>query len=1010
MAQVNNQAELIAALAVQDPLIQFASDFSLTSQVAILYSVTFESVSTDIIRVLSKDASFYSYLIRISNNGALNVRNLIIDGVKDEHTTADTENRSLVFVAGGTLTLKSGAVLRNNRSYMEGGGVYLSGSAAYTNTFVMEDDAQIIGCSSRTAGGGIIAALRNNDDRVIIRGNALFSDNTASNGGGMYYRSYLEGVGVPLTIGDNVSFLNNTATSNGGGIYVSGFSGGGSAATPLTLEGAVSVQSNQGNNGGGIYYYGANDGDGLNISGAVNISDNTAAANGGGLNVTSVSGDLAVTLTDLTVARNQGGSGGGVYITSTVGCNLSLSSFTINENRAVIGSGGGIWFGTNTSSAKPFTCEFNGLAVTDNAAAVHGGGLYFQSSSSPLSFTMDNCGVLTNTAAQSGGGMLFNAVGSLSISGSGITGNTCGQTGGGFYLNTNQNIDSTILMTNVTVSENTAEVSGGGLRLGTGDGTLTTTLTDTVIEGNRSVTSSGGGIWNGGANANLTVNGNSLILGNATEAGNGGGIYFNSSSGGALLLEGDTKIRYNTADTTFSSFGNNGGGISIVPGILTIRGNTEISNNSALQAGGGISLAETTVADLQGKAIFDNSSSGVGGGIYNTAGSRVSVNGMQIYGNRATVGGGIYNRNGGTVAVVQDSAVNGNAPNTATLYAPGVYNDATLETADAPDIGNGLYLTKRETVAQIIRPLESSAVIQLDLSGYVAPNSQGTPIVVAVGTTDYPVLCETDAKAFKKPLENFDGWEIRLSNDSTQVLLAPVAYTVEYENLMGATHTNPTVYYVTSPTITLEEPSSLIGYRFVGWFNVNGEEINQIPSGSTGNLVLYANWETVYRLIRYLPNDDGGPAAEGIPESITVIEGGSAVLSNSIPVRDGYRFMSWNTNADGTGERYLPSESVEPVTSDVDLYAQWEFIGSDCGSLIYNANADGDYSVCCLPPEMPFCLGEKYRISCLIPTRCCYCFVGWNTEPDASGDWYMPGELIVGEKTDCILYAIWQCY
>lgn len=593
MAQVSNQTELIAALAAREALVQIAVDFSVNTQVNISYSVTFESVSADPVRVLSKDASYYSYLFRISNGGSLTVRNLVIDGAKDVHGTENTANRSLVSVAGGSLTLGEGAELRNNHSYMEGGAVYLSGNASYTNTFVMEDNAQISGCSSRSMGGGMIAALRNNGDRVAIRGNALFAENSSASGGGLYYRSYLEGVGVPLTIGENVSFFNNTATANGGGIYVSGYTGGGSPATVFTLTDSVRIRSNRANHGGGIYYYGANDGDGITISGAVDLSENQAANNGGGMNVTSVSGSLTVALSDGAVAQNQARSGGGVFLNSAVGCDFSLHSLAIQENRSLSGSGGGIWFGTNATASNPFACAFDSLILSGNSSAIHGGGIYFQSSSTPLSLTMRNCDARSNTAAQSGGGLLFNASGELRIYDSKISENVSGQYGGGMYFYTNQDIDSTVLMTNTTVFENTAAQSGGGLRLGTGNGAIATTLRDCVVEKNRAISGSGGGIWNSGTNASLTVNGSSRILRNATESGNGGGIYFNSTLG-TLQTEDDVKIQYNTADTTASSSGNNGGGISIGYGTVWLGGNTEITNNSALRSGGGISLTEAS--------------------------------------------------------------------------------------------------------------------------------------------------------------------------------------------------------------------------------------------------------------------------------------------------------------------------------------------------------------------------------------------------------------------------------
>lgn len=591
MAQVSNQAELYAALTAHDPLIQINDDFNLNIQMAITYSVTLESVSSANIHVLTKDATYYSYLFRISNNGAVTVRNLIIDGNKESHAINDQANRSVFIVAGGLLTLGEGCILRNNHAYREGGGVYMSGSVSYVNTFVMEANAMIVNCSSDSLGGGVIAALRNNEDSVTIRDNAVFANNSALNGGGLYYRSYIEGVGIPLTIENNVSFLNNSASANGGGIYVSGFSGGNSSATPFTLKGSVRIESNSANHGGGLYYYIVNPGDKLTISETVEISKNSATNNGGGINITSVAGNAAVSLSHAMITNNQGGLGGGIFLNSSGGCDLDFQFITVRDNIATSGSGGGIWFGTNANSIDPFIGTFDNTAISNNTAAIHGGGLYFQSPSSLLDLNIQNSKVDNNKAGQSGGGLLFNASGNLLISGGQISKNRSGQYGGGCYFNTNQGVDSAIVMSNVTVSGNTAAVSGGGLRLGAFTGTLATSLTDINIADNRSITDNGGGIWNSGANVRLTVNGNSLILRNATEAGNGGGIYFNSTQGGELLLDDKTKIQYNTANTTPSLSGNNGGGISINSGNLRIIGNTEISDNEALKSGGGINYS-----------------------------------------------------------------------------------------------------------------------------------------------------------------------------------------------------------------------------------------------------------------------------------------------------------------------------------------------------------------------------------------------------------------------------------
>lgn len=931
MAQVTDQAGLQAALAARDPQIQIAADFSLSTQVAVTYPVTFSSLSADTVYTLTKAASYYSYLIRVSGGGALTLQNIIIDGDKASHPTEDITNRSLIFVAGGALTVGNGAIIRNNHAYQEGGGIYISGSTEYRNMLLIEGSAKITGCSSRTSGGGVMAALRNSGDQVSVTGEAELSGNSAANGGGLYCRSYQESIGGTLTIGGNVKITDNQADSRGGGLYVSGYVGGASPALPLTLTDSVQIEGNQAEHGGGVYYYGANTGDGFFVDTGVQIVSNQASGNGGGVNITAVSGTLSVHMSGSGCALNdnRAGNGGGIFLNSTEGADLLLDGITLRGNQAPSGSGGGLWFGTSSTGSQPFAAQLTGVMIQQNSAGIHGGGIYFQSGSSLLALTVDGGQVAGNTAGQSGGGMLLNASGEVKLSNCIIDKNISGQSGGGFYLGTNQPVDSTVSLSSVTVTGNTAAESGGGLRFGTGQGSLLAALTDSVVKENRAVGNSGGGIWSGGAGTSLTVGGTSQITDNVTEAGNGGGIYFNSSTGGTLLLEDDVRIQSNTADTTSSASGNHGGGVCVVPGNVIIRGNVDISHNRALLYGGGLSLSSSvntavTTADFQGGAIHDNQTTGVGGGIYNTAGNRMEIHGTSIYGNQAGIGGAVYNQNGASVRLYDSASVGRPVPNTAALYAPGIYNGAVFETADQPDLANGLYLANRSSAARIVGEMEPGAVLQLNNSSYVRPNQEGTPIVVADAADGYFELRQQDAEAFLKPVTGFDGWEIRLNGERTLVLLAPIEYTITYENLMGARNPNPEVYTITSDTILLSQPEALPGYRFLGWQDEDGNPVTEIFRGSTGNLTLTAVWNEIWHTILYQPNSaEGSPPARWIPSSIVVRDGQSVILSPLIPERNGFAFIGWNTAMDGTGTEYQPQGTMEAAAADLELYAQW---------------------------------------------------------------------------------------
>lgn len=95
MAQVSNQAQLLAALAVQESIIQVINDFTVASQITILYPVTIESVSADSPFTLTKGTSYFTYLFRVQNGGSLTLQNIILDGDKDNHPMDNENNRSL---------------------------------------------------------------------------------------------------------------------------------------------------------------------------------------------------------------------------------------------------------------------------------------------------------------------------------------------------------------------------------------------------------------------------------------------------------------------------------------------------------------------------------------------------------------------------------------------------------------------------------------------------------------------------------------------------------------------------------------------------------------------------------------------------------------------------------------------------------------------------------------------------------------------------------------------------
>lgn len=901
MAQVSSQAELRTALEALDSFIQVTADFSISAQINIQYAVTIESYAGGSPAVLTKDNSYSSYMFRITDGGSLTVRNIILDGNGAAHPQADEANRSLIYVTGGTLKLLSGSVLQNNNSYLEGGGVYVNSNSSYYNAFLMTDDARITGCASRTKGGGIMIASGNQGDSYSIAGAAFIGGNTASDGGGVYVRSYAQGTGGTLTIAEQVQITDNTASGTGGGLNFSGYRNGGSAAATLTLTGSAAVSLNKAVNGAGVYFYSANDGDRFTLSGNAAVTQNTASQNGGGCYMTAQGAGAQFIMTSASLTDNTAGTGGGLYLLTDSGGSVSVTQGLISGNHAAggaSGTGGGMWIRNQSPDAGLLT-SFTNITMSRNEAEAHGGGMALYAGGSPFSFEVAGGTVSENQSAKDGGGLLLSnsGNGSLTLRQMALTGNTAGGSGGGMYhAVTSGDSSSSLTMTEASIENNTAGAEGGGLRLTSGSGILSAVLTDCTVSSNTARGNSGGGIWNGGSNASLTLDGSTSVTDNSTEEGNGGGIYFNSEEG-SMLLTGSVKITNNHADAAQSDFGSHGGGICLVPGRLTIQDSTEIALNSARLYGGAVSAAEDSQVTVEGGTIHDNTSSEYGGGIWIHGGSAVTLSGGSLNNNKALYGGGVYN----------DSY----------LYAEGLRN-----------ISDGVYIENRTAVVRLNAPLAADSVIQLENSGYLSPNTDGTPIVVGEATDGYPLLSQTDAEAFQKPVRGFDGWEIRRSRDRTQILLAPSDYRIQYENLLGAANPNPGSYNSTSPDIHLLPPGSLPGSRFTGWYDApdGGNNVTVIPHGSTGDRILYARWEAAGEDHTVTFKGGGSCCSRvcGIPAPLTVRAGQSTLLPDAVPTRRGYCFCFWNTSPSGQGESYLPGELLLPLSTDLCLYAIWK--------------------------------------------------------------------------------------
>jgi hypothetical protein len=261
-------------------------------------------------------------------------------------------------------------------------------------------------------------------------------------------------------------------------------------------------------------------------------------------------------------------------------------------------------------------------------------------------------------------------------------------------------------------------------------------------------------------------------------------------------------------------------------------------------------------------------------------------------------------------------------------------------------------------------------------------------------------------------------------------------------------------------TISTEE-YELAGYEFVGWNTAadgsgisfqgsdpyNVPSVNQadntfkqaVPAG--GEVVLYAQWKPMYNVV-YKANETSVGKAEG--DATGTVEPQKNVYNTENKVSSeeyelaGYKFVGWNTAADGSGIDFkaedpynVPNDkdaentfkTIVPAGSDVVLYAQWE----PFYNVVYKANetsvgkAEGDATGTVDPQNNLY--NEEKNVAENAFKLPGYRFTGWNTEADGSGvafadkdPYNVPNDKdaentfkkVVPAGSDVVLYAQWE--
>ena len=194
------------------------------------------------------------------------------------------------------------------------------------------------------------------------------------------------------------------------------------------------------------------------------------------------------------------------------------------------------------------------------------------------------------------------------------------------------------------------------------------------------------------------------------------------------------------------------------------------------------------------------------------------------------------------------------------------------------------------------------------------------------------------------------------------------------------------------------------GYTFAGWAtSPDGSGARYAPGArwtANGTLTLYAQWTPGEAGLTYDGNGATGgktdPQTGKTDEKINVRDNGFT--------RDGYTFVTWNTQADCKGNAVKPN-SEWTLRGSSTLYACWAGVAQ---TLTYHGNGATGGNTAAQSGHT----GDELTTNANGFTRDGYTFVRWDTAKDGSGTAYGEGKNGVGRYTmkpaGNDLYAIWQ--
>ena len=485
-----------------------------------------------------------------------------------------------------------------------GGGMYLQGSAKYSN---LKANIQSVSISDSIAlNGGGIAIIDVTD--LALSDSFVTSNHAYIMGGGLYIHSSSS---IALS---NVQVSSNIA-AYGAGIMIT------KASSSISITQSKIEFNSAASDGGGLLI---NDLSSYILFTATSISNNVAG-NGGGAVL--IYGSYGITFNHVIISNNNGVFAGGLLING--GQYITLSYTTVSNNNGIYGGG------MITNYASFISITYSSF-VYNNALYIGGGfSIYEGCASISISYTD-----VSNNNAMFGGGIQIKMVSNVQISHSTITNNIGSIYGGGIYLIMSSNVE--IVDLNVTHNKNTiANANGGGLFLARIQNMSISEMTiaynsagtnpDFTNQAYSAIMCFGGGLYVFNCfnclYSKLNVYENSAVY--------GGGLYIDGINNPGQFVLSNNKIEKNIAV-------NSGGGVYLThtSQMNVIFDHVHIENNQAIKTGGGIHAESSNmnIIFVSSYIAFNNASTGGGIAFFNT--KNLNIIGAYVTNNNAVSNGG----------------------------------------------------------------------------------------------------------------------------------------------------------------------------------------------------------------------------------------------------------------------------------------------------------------------------------------------------------------------------------